>query len=332
VAGRLERVRCAVVGLGGMGALHAAILASAPAAEVVVCVDVDPARRSGCPPGTAFAEDLGSALDDYELEAVVVATPEGAHREVTEAALARGLAVFCEKPIAGTLEDADAMIAAAEAAGTLLAIGHVCRFDPRYAALAEAARDGRLGAPVHLAARRLAHAGERARYEPRTTLAIELGVHDLDLFRWLAGDIHRVYGALATRGGVASSMAGTVELRSGAVATVEWSWALAEGVGIEWEHELTYVGRDGLARVDGRSRGLALHVAGGARYPDVLMLEQVHGRPRGFLALEDEHFLACVAEGRAWPVSLADARAALAAALALDASAQSGRPVEVAAA
>src|SRR5205823_393255 len=156
--------------------------------------------------------------------------------------------------------------------------------------------------------------GERAYYEPRTTLAVELGVHDLDLFRWLAGDIERVYGVVSRRDGVADSMVGTVEFRSGAVGTVEWSWALAEGAGVEWEHELTYVGRDGFARVDGRSRGLSIHLAGGARSPDVLMLQQVHGRSFGFLALETEHFVACVAEQRDWPVSPADARAALAAA------------------
>jgi predicted dehydrogenase len=126
-------------------------------------------------------------------------------------------------------------------------------------------------------------------------------------------------------------MVGTIEFRSGAVGTVEWSWALPEGAGVDWEHELTYVGREGVARVDGRSRGLSLHLAGGARCPDVLMLERVHGRPVGFVAHEDHHFLACVAEGREWPLSAADARAALAAALALDESAASGRPVGVSA-
>src|SRR5262249_28851975 len=104
------------------------ILASSPRAEVVLCVDSDPARRDACVEGAQFVEELEPALDAVSLDAVVVATPQAQHREVAEAALARGLAVLCEMPIAGTLADADAMIAVAEAAGALLAIGHVCRF------------------------------------------------------------------------------------------------------------------------------------------------------------------------------------------------------------
>jgi UDP-N-acetylglucosamine 3-dehydrogenase len=330
VAEQLERVRVALIGLGAIGRLHAAVLAASRAARLVVCADVDPERRAGCPEGIPFVEEPGRALDEFELDAVVVATPEGAHREVAEAALARGLAVLCEKPIAGTLADADAMIHAAAASGALLAIGHVSRFDPRHVALADAVAAGSLGPALHLAARRVS-AGERDYYAPRTTLAVELGVHDLDLFRWLAGEIERVYGAISRRDGLADSMVGTIEFRSGAVGTVELSWALPTDAGIEWEHELTYVGRGGFARVDGRTRGLSLHLAGGARHPDVLMLHEVHGRPAGLLAIEDEHFVACVAERREWPVSPADARAALAAALALDASAERGEPVRVAA-
>src|ERR671931_292165 len=266
-------VRCGVVGLGTMGSAHARTLAASARAELVVCHDVDATRARATPPGARFTTDFDDALAGSGLDAVVVATPEPAHREVAVAALEQGLHVLCEKPLAASLADADAIVEAAVTTSRLLAVGHVSRFDPRYEAVRRAVDDGSLGPPLHVSASRLSHVGERERYGPRTTLALELAV-----------------GAL------------------------ECSWALAEA-GLEWEHRLTYVGESGFAHVDGRSRGVAIHTPGRSSTPDVLTLWDHDGVVGGILAAQDERFLRCVLEGLAWPLSPADARAAVAAAL-----------------
>src|ERR687887_309899 len=252
-------VRCGVVGLGTMGSAHARTLAASARAELVVCHDVDATRARATPPGARFTTDFDDALAGSGLDAVVVATPEPAHREVAVAALEQGLHVLCEKP---------------------------------------------------LAASRLSHVGERERYGPRTTLALELAVHDLDLFRWLAGEIESVYALGSSRDGeLEDSLVATVRFRSGAVGALECSWALAEA-GLEWEHRLTYVGESGFAHLDGRSRGVAIHTPGRSSTPDVLTLWDHDGVVGGILAAQDERFLRCVLEGLAWPLSPADARAA----------------------
>jgi predicted dehydrogenase len=146
-------VRCAVIGVGMVGGVHAAILHACAEADLLACCDTDPAREEVTPGGVAFHTDLDATLATPGLEAVFVCTPQHLHRPVVEQALGRGLAVFCEKPMASTLEDADAMIRAAEAAPSVLVIGHTLRFSPDYVAVHEAVSGGEIGAVVHMAAR-----------------------------------------------------------------------------------------------------------------------------------------------------------------------------------
>jgi predicted dehydrogenase len=290
-----------------MGAAHAAVIAGRGRGELAICCDLDRSRAAACPPGARFTEDVEEALAHPEIEAVVVATPEPAHRRVVEPALERGLAVLCEKPIAGTLEDADAMIAAAARTGSMLAIGHTERFDPGFRALADGFASGELGEPIHLVARRESNTAEREVYAPRTTLAVELAIHDLDIFRWLAGDVDRVYGETAAvpDGGLEASLVATVRFTSGAVGTLAASWSHSVESRVEFERRFSVVGTHGSAEV------------GGTAAPDAS------------LAAELDHFLDSVRSGRPWPLEPGDARAALAAALAIDRSAARGAPVQL---
>ncbi len=106
-------VRCALIGVGMMGTEHAAILAASPSAELVVACDTDPGAAVRLPAGVRLTADLDDALDTPGLEAVVIATPQSHHLTAVRAALGRGLAVLCEKPVAHTLADADAIAALA---------------------------------------------------------------------------------------------------------------------------------------------------------------------------------------------------------------------------
>ena len=126
----MKPVRCAVVGLGMIGPDHARVLAASPLADLLACCDLDPGAAARAPAGVPVTGDLGELLDIPELEAVFVCTPQETHRQVVMQALARGLYVFCEKPVAHTLADADALIATPEAQAGRLVIGHTMRFSP----------------------------------------------------------------------------------------------------------------------------------------------------------------------------------------------------------
>ena len=330
----MEPVRSAVIGLGVIGSEHAAILAASPMADLAVCCDLDPAAAGRVPSGTPFTTDVDETLDAAGLEAVFICTPEFAHRQAVEAALDRGLAVFCEKPFASTLEDADAMIERAQSRGGTLVVGHILRFDLRYLTVADGVRDGRLGRPVHLVARRTSWADEGRAVRGRTTLPLYLGVHDLDVFRWLAGDIDRVFaeagGAGVVGEGIADTIAATVRFANGAVGLLELSWGTPRGSGIEWDSRLAYVGTEGSAYVDIVETGVSLFTPDGPSFPDTTYWPKAHDEPVGILRFEDERFLGLVRGRTTWPLSLGDARAAVAAALALDRSVAEGRPVALA--
>jgi predicted dehydrogenase len=121
-------LKLGVVGVGSLGLPPRRILSGMPrcpvqrhprhgaaAAEVAAKLDVPPAPR------------LDSLLDD--VDAVVIAVPTSAHEAVALAAIERGVHVLIEKPIAPTLDAADRIVAAADAAGVLVQIGHVERFN-----------------------------------------------------------------------------------------------------------------------------------------------------------------------------------------------------------
>ncbi len=126
-------MRVGVVGTGALGAHHARILAALPAAELVGVFDLKPevARAVAAEHGGRAFPDLESLAG--EVEAAVVAVPTVAHREVGCELLERGVHVLVEKPIAATLEEAEALLAAA--ADRVLAVGHVEFYNPAVQAL-----------------------------------------------------------------------------------------------------------------------------------------------------------------------------------------------------
>jgi predicted dehydrogenase len=264
------------------------------------------------------------------LEAVIVATTEDRHLAPVEAALRSGLHVLCEKPIATNLADADAM---RDAADGRLVVGHLLRFDPRYLAVRDAVAEGRLGDIVHLFARRTTWDKEGLAVRGRTSLPLYLGVHDLDIFRWLGGEIERVHaeagGAGVVGHGQPDAVLATVRFKSGAVGLLELSWSTAAAAGIEWDSRLVAYGTRGTASVDIRDTGVSLFAPGGQLFPDTTYWPQVHGVPTGVLVAEAECFLRVVRGQMEWPLTLDDARAALAAALALERSLSTGQPCVV---
>ena len=144
----MDHVRVGVIGAGFMGGLHARAVAESGFGTLVAVADPDLARAQGVAAlyDVAAYADYAEMLEREELYAVV-ATPETMHREPVVMAAARGCAVFVEKPIAASLEDADAMIAACEDAGVPLdaVFGHILRFEPAYARIQQAVEGGMIG-------------------------------------------------------------------------------------------------------------------------------------------------------------------------------------------
>ena len=130
-----DALRAAVIGVGHLGKHHARILSALDGARLTAVVDTNGQRAAD------VAASTGSkALEDYrelfgEVDAVSVAVPTELHHAIAMPFLERGMAVLVEKPMARTVAEADAMIAAARASGATLAVGQTERYNPAVAAI-----------------------------------------------------------------------------------------------------------------------------------------------------------------------------------------------------
>jgi predicted dehydrogenase len=175
----IARLPVGVVGVGALGRHHARHLAGLEEARLVGVFDTDQERGREVAAELAvpaFA-DLEGLLD--EVEAVTVAVPTPVHAAVGVRALERGVPVLMEKPLAASVAEADALIAAAKRGGLQLQVGHIERYNR-----ALRAAEPYLKGPRYIESQRLAP------FQPRGTdvaVVLDLMIHDLDLVLHLTG-------------------------------------------------------------------------------------------------------------------------------------------------
>ncbi len=319
----------ALLGAGFMARTHADAYAGVPdQAQVRVVGATVGAEAIAERFGAEVATDWEAAIAMPGVDAVDVCLPTPLHRLVAERALAAGKHVLVEKPIALSLEDADAIGAAAEAAGRVLMVGHVLRYFPEIIELRRLLDSGELGKPLAVTALRLSALPDWNDWmlDPAQSggTLVDLMIHDFDICNALLGAPRRVH-AVATAGG--RHVRSIVEHEHGA-ATVEGSHAMppsfpfTAGLRVLCErgvldHRFEAGAGDEVA--GDTSSGLSIHPAAGDR-------RTFHGAGEPWAA-EVEHFLACVEAGAApRDGSFAQARAALAIAMAARRSIASGEP------
>lgn len=179
-------MRILQVGAGGFGAVWLRALAEEPSAELVALVDQDPAALL---PGIPGYTDLDEALAASGAEIAVVVVPPAAHREVAERCLAAGLPVLVEKPLAGTREDCEALIEAAERAGRQLAVSQNYRYRPVIETARRVLASGELGAIGQAQVDFRIHYDFRGTFRERMEhpLILDMAVHSFDLIRFVTG-------------------------------------------------------------------------------------------------------------------------------------------------
>lgn len=198
-------VRTALVGCGKVGQTHALALRDLPTSHFVAACDADPARAA------AFADrygvrpyaDVAEMLRAEKIEALTVATPHPLHAAPAVAAAGHGVHVLVEKPLAATLADCDAMLAAARRAGTRLGVISQRRLYEPVVRMKAAIDGGKIGRPA-LGVVLMFSWRDQAYYQSdpwRGTWATEGGgvlvnqaPHQLDLLQWLMGPIDEVTG------------------------------------------------------------------------------------------------------------------------------------------
>ena len=240
------KVRIAVLGYGYWGPNIVRTLREMPDAELAVCCDANPARLREVRErlGVAVTDSWQDALADPAVDAVVVATPAGTHRDLTLACLAHGKHALVEKPFATSAGDAEAMYAAARRAGLVLEAGHVFLYNPSVLALGRAVASGALGKPRTATATRVSH-GPRARNDVDVTF--DCMVHDVYILHELLGPVRVVSatGASFLTRGIVDSANARLGFASGAEAFCYASWYEPEKT-----RRMTLVGSRAMAEYD----------------------------------------------------------------------------------
>jgi inositol 2-dehydrogenase len=328
------RVRVGLIGLGRMGQIHAASLASrAPSAELVCVVDADEARavEVAARHGVAWSTDPDHVLNDPTIAAIAIATPTATHSDLVVRAARAGKDIFCEKPV--SLDRAATLVAldAVAAAGVKLQIGFHRRFDPDWVAVHERIAAGELGTPYLF---RTSLRDMRA--PPVEYLAgsggffLDVTIHDLDVARWLVGEVVQISAHGASVSDPAFAAAGDMDtavvvlhFENGALGVIDGS--RCAGYGYECSTEL--MGSAATARIDNpRLCNYEWRTPGWAAQEMPRDFEQRY--PTAY-ALELEAFATCVRDDTAPRVTGLDGLAAFDLASAADLSWRRGLPVTV---
>jgi myo-inositol 2-dehydrogenase / D-chiro-inositol 1-dehydrogenase len=185
-----------VLGLGRIGATHAANLAGVPGVETVVYdPDADAVGRSVPATGARALPDRDAVLG--EADAVVIATPTANHPDDIAACAAAGLPMLCEKPISLDVGSTAAALQVAERAGVELQVGFMRRFDPGFAEMRRLVASGDLGDVYLVRAASHDHVPPHESYlDESGSVYRDMHIHDFDAVRWLTGrDVVEVYAA-----------------------------------------------------------------------------------------------------------------------------------------
>ncbi|GAC1468863.1 MAG: Gfo/Idh/MocA family oxidoreductase [Isosphaeraceae bacterium] len=236
-------LRVGVVGVGHLGQHHARVFATIPGVELVGLTDTRPEQAR------AVAERTGSrVVDSYPelldtVDAVSIAVPTFLHREIAGAALERGIATMVEKPLAGSLAEAEELVALARASGALLQVGHIERFNPALSAL-----EGMSLRPKYLHAERL------STYTFRSTdigVVLDLMIHDIDLIlSMIASPVTSVSAVgVSVFGGHEDIANARIEFQDGCVADLTASRASFQAT-----RKLRLYGSEGYASLDFATR------------------------------------------------------------------------------
>jgi predicted dehydrogenase len=297
-------IRVGLVGLGYWGPNLARNFAAVPGCELAWCCDASEAahaRWGPAFPATRFTTEIDDLLADPQLDAIALATPVATHGPLAQRVLAAGKHCFVEKPLAYTVADAEAAVAAAAVADRILMVGHLLVYHPGVEKLEEIAASGELGEIHYIYSHRL----NLGQLRSEENALWSLGAHDVSVVLHLAGeepDLVEARGESYMRPGVEDVVFCFLRFPSGLAAHLHMSWLdphktrsftvvgskqMATFDDMELERKVTVYDKG--FDEDSRSWGEYVMRSGDIRSPRIANREP--------LRIECEHFVACVRDG-----------------------------------
>lgn len=323
-------IRVGVVGYGIIGRIHCEALQEVPGCELVVVADVELANRERAKKdfGVSVVGSVEEMLAEFDVDLVDICVPTYLHEAVMTQAMRAKKHIFCEKPLARSLEEGQRLVALSAGYDKKIGIGHVVRFAPAYEGIRQSVLQGEIGQAGVV---RTFRGGSQfpvgwqdwfADFDRSGGVIVDLLIHDLDYCRWLFGDVERVY-AKTTQGRTTARLEHAMvvlRFKNGVIAHVEGSWTNFPG---QFYTAVEVAGTDGLISFDSRKTNPIVT----ATVPDTrAQIGPIAVNP---YALELEDMVQAIKEDRPPLVSIDDAFATLEVALAASRSARTGQVVEL---
>lgn len=341
----MVKIRVGVIGLGRLGLVHARNIAkAAPGAKLIGVCDIkeelveNTAKELQVTPYHEYQQ----MLENSHIDAILVVTPSDKRTEVVMDAVKAVKHVFCEKPIATTLEEAKRIVDVIEKSGIKFQVGYMRRFDPAYNEAKRIIEEGRIGDPVVFTAiSKDPFPPPEWACDPKRGggLYIDMHSHDFDLARWFMKDeIKRVYaedGALVHKDFKLSTWIDnciiTMKFQRGSLGVINGSFSSGYGYDVRTEIQ----GTEGAIMVGEISwRPVVLCKANsGVTHTSMFKTDEVpHFMHRFNEAYIEEirSFIDCIINDTEPLVTGEDARIALQVSLAALRSSQQGKPIEIA--
>jgi predicted dehydrogenase len=334
-------IKVAIAGAGFIGEVHANSYSQIKNVDLVAIVDnlEEKGRKFAEKFGASFYTDLDNLIKSEDVDAIDICTPTFLHPEMAIKAANAGKNVFCEKPLALSLKDADSIIEAVKKNNVKAMVGHVMRFWPEYAMAKVIADSGQLGQPLYAFCERLTfapdwHEGGWGFNEKFSGgVSVDLHIHDLDYLIWLFGKptFIRAQGVYVEKLGGLVHIATNMEFKNGKSGHAEGGWEfsssfpftmtlriLCEKGTIEW------VFRTG-KNIEERSKksNLLIYKADGSIDKPEIKQEDAY-------LLECKYFIDCLDNNKEIDIAtLEDGRNALEIAIAATKSAKERKTIEI---
>lgn len=340
----MERVGFGVIGAGLFGENHALVYSRLPGVELVAVCDQNEERArevaARYQARTHYADYQG-LLANPEIRAVSIATPDFAHAEIALAAAQAGKHILCEKPLATSVAEAEAIVAAAAGAGVKLMVDFHNRANPPFVAARDNVRGGAIGTPAYGYAR-LSNTTfvplEMLRWADRSSALWFLGSHAIDIMRFILDDtVVRVQAV--SRSGILQRLGvdtpdfhvAIAEFAGGSVVTFEHAWILPRSQPMVYDFKVELLGSEGAIYIDSSHHGaFQLHSDGRIKFEDVLGLTPTSDlRTGGFVAESIARFADAVLHDRPVLATGEDGVEATRIVDAIQRSAEMGQPVDV---
>ena len=331
----MKKVGVGVLGMGRQGQIHSKNVAfRIPEAELVCAADISMDRVSQIGiEGVDLYDDYKKVLARDDVDAVVIATATDTHEQVIKDCVAAGKDMFCEKPIATTLEAIDEVLGLVDKGGVRFMVGFNRRFDPTFKRVREHVEKGNVGRPY------IVNITSRDPKPPHLEylkvcggIFFDTTVHDFDMARFLSGDeIVEVYATgnvlvderIGELGDLDTTMV-TLKFKNGAVGSIN----NCRQTGYSYDQRVEIFGSKGCAVGNNETPNRVELTDPEGTHSDVPLYFNIERYPEAFFG-EVEAFIKSIVKNEAPPVTGQDGRKAVVLSMAAKKSWQENRPVRV---